>query len=35
MDVVIETIRRLEQKGFTVVRPDVFLRLAQDAAKRM
>jgi hypothetical protein len=34
MDTVIETIRRLEDKGFTVVRPDVFLRLAQDARAR-
>jgi len=34
MDVIIETVRRLESKGFTVVRPDVFLRLAQDACAR-
>ncbi len=34
MDVVIEVVRRLEAKGYTVVRPDVFLRLAQDACAR-
>jgi len=34
MDVIIETIKRLEEKGFKVVRPDVFLRLAQDAYAR-
>jgi hypothetical protein len=34
MDVVIETVRRLEQKGFRVVRPDEFLRLARDAHER-
>lgn len=34
MDVVVETVRRLEENGFTVVRPDVFLRLAQDACAR-
>lgn len=33
MDTVIETIRRLEQNGFTVVRPDVFLSLARDARR--
>ncbi|MBN1342371.1 MAG: hypothetical protein JXQ73_06810 [Phycisphaerae bacterium] len=31
MDVVIDVIRRLEAKGYTVVRPDTFLRLAEDA----
>lgn|GEM_PF-1912810 len=34
MDVVIETIDRLRARGYTVVRPDVFLRLAQDAFAR-
>jgi hypothetical protein len=34
MDVVIETVRRLEQKGFCVVKPDEFLRLARDAYER-
>ncbi|MEN6355518.1 MAG: GxGYxYP domain-containing protein [Armatimonadota bacterium] len=34
MDAIIETVRRLEDKGFTVVRPDVYLRLAQDAYAR-
>lgn len=34
MEVVIETVRRLERLGFTVVRPDVFLRLAQDAYEK-
>lgn len=33
-EVVIETVRRLEEKGFTVVRPDEFLMLAQDARAR-
>jgi hypothetical protein len=31
MDAIIETVHRLEEKGFKVVRPDVYLRLAQDA----
>ena len=31
MDVIIEIVRRLEADGYAVVRPDVFLRLAQDA----
>ncbi|MBN1902165.1 hypothetical protein JW926_12645 [Candidatus Sumerlaeota bacterium] len=34
MDVVIETVRRLKQKGFSVVKPDEFLRLARDAYER-
>ncbi len=31
MDSIIETARRLEAEGYQMVRPDVFLRLAQDA----
>ena len=31
MDVIIDVVRRLEAKGYTVVRPDTFLRLAEDA----
>lgn len=31
MDVVIEVVRRLGEKGYTVVRSDKFLRLAEDA----
>ncbi len=31
MDVVIDVIQRLETDGYTVVRPDEFLRLAEDA----
>ena len=34
MDSVIEVVRQLEAKGYTVVRPDVFLRLAQNAAAK-
>ena len=34
MDVVIDVARRLEGKGYTVVRPDVFLCLAQDAYRK-
>ena len=31
MDVVIDVVHRLTAKGYTVVRPDQFLRLAEDA----
>lgn len=34
MGSVIEVIHQLEAKGYKVVRPDVFLRLAQDACKK-
>ena len=34
MDTVVTTVRRLEGKGYTVVRPDRFLRLAEDALRR-
>ncbi len=31
MDTIVEVVRRLEAKGYQVVRPDVFLRLGEDA----
>jgi hypothetical protein len=34
METVIEIVHRLEAKGYTVVRPDVYLRLAEDAFQR-
>jgi hypothetical protein len=34
MDDIIQVADRLRQKGFEVVRPDVFLRLGQDACRR-
>lgn len=34
MDLIIEVVKRLEEKGFQVVRPDVFLELARNAGKR-
>ena len=34
MEVLIETVEKLRAKGYTVVRPDEFLRLAQDAHAR-